>query len=200
MKETGKVSETLGCCPELKQLVAWEDFIEFSRRESCKSYKNEITALIPWHMLRNAGRREIWAVASIPQFIVLLTSLWMLFWLVTIIPKYVNFDSFERLRLLWLPYLYGIISFHHVITYFHPGAIIRIPELYFLSVFCRFNISLPSFEGCVIRNKIRVQAFCCQCVFICCLLNDAVSSSDCVASINEQWIGKDMEGSGRRLN
>jgi hypothetical protein len=29
----------LGSCPELTRLVAQEDFIEFSRRESFKSYK-----------------------------------------------------------------------------------------------------------------------------------------------------------------
>jgi hypothetical protein len=36
-----------------------------------------------------------------------------------------------------------------------------------------------------------------------CLFNDAVSSSDFIASndrmINEKWIGKDVEGSGRGI-
>jgi hypothetical protein len=36
--EAEKVSETFGFCPELTRLVAQEDFIEFSRHESFKSY------------------------------------------------------------------------------------------------------------------------------------------------------------------
>jgi hypothetical protein len=39
MMEAEKISETVGFYPELTRLVAREDFIEFSRRESFKSYK-----------------------------------------------------------------------------------------------------------------------------------------------------------------
>jgi hypothetical protein len=39
MMEADMVSETLGFYPQLTRLVAREDFIEFSRRESFKSYK-----------------------------------------------------------------------------------------------------------------------------------------------------------------
>jgi hypothetical protein len=38
MMETEMVSEMFGFYPQLTQLVAQEDFIEFSRRESFKSY------------------------------------------------------------------------------------------------------------------------------------------------------------------
>jgi hypothetical protein len=38
MMETEMVSETLGFCPQLPRIVAWEDFVEFSHRESFKSY------------------------------------------------------------------------------------------------------------------------------------------------------------------
>jgi hypothetical protein len=37
--ETEMVSETLGLYPQMTWLVAQDDFIEFSRRESFKSYK-----------------------------------------------------------------------------------------------------------------------------------------------------------------
>jgi hypothetical protein len=40
MMEAKMVSETLGFYPQLAWLVAREDFIEFSRRESFKSYKH----------------------------------------------------------------------------------------------------------------------------------------------------------------
>jgi hypothetical protein len=38
MMEAEMVSKTLGFCPQLTRLVAREDFNEFSRRESFKSY------------------------------------------------------------------------------------------------------------------------------------------------------------------
>jgi hypothetical protein len=38
MMEGEMVSETLGSCPQLTRLVTREDFIEFNRRESFKSY------------------------------------------------------------------------------------------------------------------------------------------------------------------
>jgi hypothetical protein len=41
MMEAEMVSETLGFCPQLTQLVAREDFIEFIRCESLKSYTFE---------------------------------------------------------------------------------------------------------------------------------------------------------------
>jgi hypothetical protein len=49
MMEAEMVSETLGFYPQLTRLVAREDFIEFSRRESFKSYilKELIPELIP---------------------------------------------------------------------------------------------------------------------------------------------------------
>jgi hypothetical protein len=46
MMEADMVSETLGFCPQVTRLVAREDFTEFSRSESFKSYINkEITLL-----------------------------------------------------------------------------------------------------------------------------------------------------------
>jgi hypothetical protein len=39
MMEAEIVSETLGFFPQLTRIVAREDFIAFSRRESFKSYK-----------------------------------------------------------------------------------------------------------------------------------------------------------------
>jgi hypothetical protein len=41
IKEAEMVSETLGFYPQLKRFVAREEFIDFSRRESFKSYINK---------------------------------------------------------------------------------------------------------------------------------------------------------------
>jgi hypothetical protein len=35
-------TETVGFCPQLTQLDAWEDFIGLSHRESFKSYTNNV--------------------------------------------------------------------------------------------------------------------------------------------------------------
>jgi hypothetical protein len=54
-------------------------------------------------------------------------------------------------------------------------------------------------ESLILFWKIKKRIY----LFICCLFNDAVNSSDYIASddrmINEYWVGKDTEGSGRGL-